>query len=78
MKKLRIYIDTSVIGGCEDEEFSEDSRQLMEEFRLGLKTAVISDLTRREIEGAPEDRAPVVDWNEGGPEPFGFLLRPDE
>lgn len=54
MKKLRVYIDTSVIGGCEDEEFSEDSRRLMEEFRLGLKTAVISDLTHREIESAPE------------------------
>ena len=52
--KQRIYIDTSVIGGCEDEEFSEWSIQLFREFQQGLKIAVISDLTRREIEGAPE------------------------
>ena len=52
--KPRIYIDTSVIGGCEDEEFSRWSIQLFEEFRQGLKTAVISNLTRQELEGAPE------------------------
>jgi hypothetical protein len=52
--KQRIYIDTSVIGGCEDEEFSKWSIQLFEDFREGLRTAVVSDLTRRELEGAPE------------------------
>lgn len=52
--KQQIYIDTSVIGGCEDEEFSEWSVQLLEEFRQGLRIAVISNLTRRELEGAPE------------------------
>jgi len=29
------------------------------------------------IEGVREDVAPGVEWNEHGPEPFGFLLRPD-
>jgi len=53
--KPRIYIDTSVMGGCEDEEFSRWSIQLFEEFRQGLKTAVISNLTRQELEGAPEN-----------------------
>ena len=38
--KQRIYVDTSVIGGCEDEEFSRWSIQLFEEIRQGLKTAV--------------------------------------
>ena len=52
--KQRIYIDTSVIGGCEDEECSVWSIQLFEEFRRGLRIAVVSDLTRRELEGAPE------------------------
>lgn len=52
--KQRIYIDTSVIGGCEDEEFSKWSIQLFEEFRQGLRIAVISNLTRLELEGAPE------------------------
>lgn len=29
------------------------------------------------VEGVPEDRAPAVEWNEGGPDPFGFLLGRD-
>lgn len=52
--KQRIYIDTSVIGGCEDEEFSKWSSQLFGEFREGLRIAVISDLTRQELEKAPK------------------------
>ena len=51
--KQRIYIDTSVIGGCEDKEFSEWSIILFDNFKKGLKIAVVSDLTRRELEGAP-------------------------
>ncbi len=52
--KQRIYIDTSVTGGCEDQEFSKWSVQLFKEFREGIRIAVISDLTRRELEGAPQ------------------------
>ena len=33
MKKLKIYIDTSVIGGCYDEEFSLWSKGLFEDFK---------------------------------------------
>ena len=51
---MRIYIDTSVIGGCSDEEFAEWSLRLMQEFRDGLKVAVISDITLQELELAPE------------------------
>ncbi len=29
-----------------------------------------------QVEGQPEDRAPAVEWNGGGPEPFTFLLPP--
>jgi len=35
-KKLRIYIDTSVIGGCIDDEFKEWSNRLIKEFKIGL------------------------------------------
>lgn len=41
MSKLKIYIDTSVIGGCFDEEFAKWSNQLFEEFKTGGKLAVI-------------------------------------
>lgn len=53
MKKLHIYVDTSVIGGCEDAEFSAVSRQLWSKFRTGEYVLVISDLTLQELEGAP-------------------------
>ncbi len=51
--KQRIYMDTSVIGGCRDEEFSKWSNRLVDEFRRGKRMAVISELTRRELEEAP-------------------------
>lgn len=47
--KQRIYIDTSVIGGCFDVEFKEWSNKLFEEFRNGNKIAVISDITLDEL-----------------------------
>lgn len=52
--KQRIYIDTSVIGGCEDNEFSKWSIQLFKELRESSRIAVVSDPTRRELEEAPE------------------------
>lgn len=43
--KKRIYADTSVIGGYFDEEFQDATRQLFDEFKLGIKILVLSDLT---------------------------------
>ena len=54
MKKLRIYVDTSVIGGCFDPEFQTWSNGLMEDFRTGTFRLVLSDVTAAEIERAPE------------------------
>ncbi len=51
----RVYIDTSVIGGCLDPEFAAESKLLFDEFRSGIKFAVVSDLTLEELEGAPEE-----------------------
>jgi len=50
----RVYIDTSVIGGCLDQEFKEWSIKLFEEFKNGKKIAVISDITLDELELAPK------------------------
>ena len=49
----RIYLDTSVIGGCLDEEFSFWSKKLFREFEDRKKIAIISDLTLQELETAP-------------------------
>jgi predicted nucleic acid-binding protein len=55
MMKLRVYIDTSVIGGCLDEEFKEVSRKLIEKFKQGEIIAVISELTTLELRDAPQE-----------------------
>ena len=51
--KLRVYIDTSVIGGYEDEAFRGASRQLIERCRRGEVTFVDSTVTLRELLNAP-------------------------
>ena len=58
---MRVYTDTSVFGGCFDIEFEEWSNRLIEEFRLGLKVVVISDLTLRELEEAPSNVRSLVE-----------------
>ncbi len=48
------YIDTSVLGGVFDEEFSSYSSMLIEEFILGNKIAAVSEVTLQELERAPK------------------------
>ena len=54
MKTPRIYLDTSVLGGCFDPEFAEWSNGLMEDFRAGLFIPVLSDWLATEISRAPQ------------------------
>ena len=49
-----------MIGGCLDEEFSGPSRRLIEEFREGRTILVLSDLTLRELAGAPYQVRAVI------------------
>jgi hypothetical protein len=51
--RLRIYTDTSVLGGCEDDEFAEQSTRLMEGFVRGDRVLVLSSLTVQELTAAP-------------------------
>ena len=53
--KFRIYTDTSVVGGCEDEEFAEHSVRLMESFVRGERVLVLSSLTVQELAAAPAE-----------------------
>lgn len=59
----RIYLDTSVIGGCLDKEFQEWSKQLFDEFKKGKKTAVISDITLDELENARQEVRDLLKLN---------------
>lgn len=52
--KQRVYIDTSVIGDCFDQEFEEWSNRLFDDFRSGKTIAVISDITLDELSEAPQ------------------------
>lgn len=54
MVKFRIYIDTSVIGGCFDDEFAGYSNLLFQEFIIGKKIAVVSNITLKELKQSPE------------------------
>ena len=42
MKKLHIYVDASVVGGCEDIEFADDSLALWRRFILDIPEALKS------------------------------------
>ncbi|MBF0572053.1 MAG: PIN domain protein [Candidatus Omnitrophica bacterium] len=54
MKIPKVYIDTSVIGGCFDEEFKDWSNLLMDNFRMGYFKPVVSQTVAFEIRKAPE------------------------
>lgn len=54
MKKQRVYVDTSVIGGCFDDEFAIWSNGLMNDFGQGHFIPVTSDVIAAEIADAPE------------------------
>ena len=51
---MKFYVDTSVWGGHEDEEFEEWTVPFFEQARAGRFTIVLSDLTLRELTPAPE------------------------
>ena len=53
MEHFRIYIDTSVLGGCFDPEFAPWSNGLMRDFRAGRHVPVLSDVTAAEVASAP-------------------------
>jgi hypothetical protein len=57
----RIYADTSVIGGCLDEEFRFASRRIFDWFKKGKAVIVVSELTLIELENGPEQVAAFLD-----------------
>ena len=55
MKKLRIYVDTSVIGGCFDPEFEKWSNGLFIDFERGIFLPLTSFVVEKEISSAPQE-----------------------
>lgn len=57
---MKVYADTSVIGGYFDKEFQEWSMALWNEFIAGSKQIMLSDLTIQELEFAREENRNLV------------------
>ena len=60
-RKERYYIDTSVIGGCLDQEFEKASVRLMDLFAKGDQIALISNITKAELSRAPDDVQKILE-----------------
>ncbi len=64
---MKLYLDTSVIGGYFDDEFSENTIPLFDEIFKGLHNIVISKVTIEELESAPihvrelVKKVPIID-----------------
>lgn len=54
MNAPRIYADTSVFGGCFDEDFADESKLFFEHVRSGNFLLIISETTLWELRDAPE------------------------
>ncbi|MDQ3015973.1 MAG: PIN domain protein [Bacteroidota bacterium] len=50
---MRIYVDTSVFGGCFDPEFEIYSIRLIDMFKIGKFKAIISEVSEFELRFAP-------------------------
>jgi predicted nucleic acid-binding protein len=61
MSRTHIYVDTSVIGGCFDEEFKEFSMSFFDEVKNGNKKIIVSDLVLLELEEAPDNVKKVLE-----------------
>ena len=60
-KVLRIYVATSVIGGCLDEEFDEDSKRFFSAVIDGKVRMLVSEVVIEEIREAPKDVQKILD-----------------
>lgn len=57
---LKIYVDTSVIGGCFDYKFKKASLALFEDFKAGRKIMVYSDVVYDEIKNVNHSKTHLL------------------
>lgn len=53
MKPLRVYVDTSVFGGCFDAQFAEESTRFFDLVRAGRIVVLVSQVVVDELSEAP-------------------------
>ena len=61
MKRQRIYIDTSIVGGFFDKEFEKETKMLFQRLENKDIIFVISDLLFKELENAPPNVKYLLD-----------------
>jgi predicted nucleic acid-binding protein len=61
MKQLRVYIDTSIVGGFFDEEFEKETKLLFQRLENREVVFVISTVLTGELENAPERVRTLLD-----------------
>jgi hypothetical protein len=66
MPKIRVYVDTSVFGGIQDEEFAEESQRFFRQVQKGIFAVILSEQTLRELSGSPDSVQAV--WQNLAPE----------
>jgi len=71
---MRVYADTSVFGGCFDDEFKRASQAFFDQARAGVLTLQTSALVASELEAAPDEVRELFDEML----PFGEFLEISE
>jgi len=61
METLRVYVDTSVFGGCHDAEFAEESQRFFGLVRSGQVRVLISQVVVEELADAPQRVHEVIE-----------------
>jgi hypothetical protein len=59
-KLFRVYPDTSVFGGCYDEEFSKESLRLIRDIRHKKYILLLTDVVIAELQDAPEKVSKII------------------
>ncbi|MDY7009912.1 MAG: PIN domain-containing protein [Planctomycetota bacterium] len=54
MRRIRVYVDTSVFGGTQDDEFADVSRCFFERVKVGDFIVLVSRMILREVSRAPK------------------------
>ncbi|NOS99511.1 MAG: hypothetical protein HOP29_02670 [Phycisphaerales bacterium] len=57
----RVYVDTSVFGGCFEDQFESDSSRIFELGRSGRLILVVSDIVLAELAPAPPEVRRLLD-----------------
>jgi predicted nucleic acid-binding protein len=54
MHRIRVYVDTSVFGGTQDEEFLEESQSFFNRVHSGKFSVILSEQTLKELSLSPD------------------------